>query len=77
MSARMHRASSPSCRDAANAVVRLAVAVERDVEIEINFGILPERAPDRFRDVRFDDGVRRDDDAAHAVAAHEEIDDVV
>jgi hypothetical protein len=50
----------PVAGDAAYAVVCRAIAVERDVEIEVYAGVVAERTRDRRRDVRLDDGVRRD-----------------
>src|SRR5204862_5472056 len=65
--------AAPVAGHAAHAVVRLAVAVERDVEVEVKLGVGGERAVNYLEGARFQQPVGRDDDAADAVVLDEEL----
>ena len=66
----------PIARHAADAIVRLAVAVERDVQIEIELRIVSEGAIHDVVNTRFNESIGGNDDAIDAVVCNKEIDDV-
>src|SRR5207237_1204084 len=66
----------PVAGHAAYAIMRRAITVERDVEVEIDLRIATQGSLDDLIDVSFDQRIRRDDDAADAVVLDKEINDL-
>src|ERR1043165_9445952 len=68
--------AAPVAGHAAHAVVRLAVAVERDVKIKGKLGVRAKRAFDDLEGAAFQKSIGGDDEAPDAVVLDEETDDL-
>src|SRR6185369_2838346 len=66
----------PVAGNAADAIVRLAITVECDIQVEIYCRVVTESAIDDVVHARFDESIRGNNDAIDAVVRNEEIDDV-
>src|SRR6266699_2948575 len=65
----------PVTRDTANAIMCLAMSVQRDVQIQIEVWMRTQRAIHNVVDSRLYQTIRRNDQAAHSVVLYEQIND--
>ena len=61
---------------AANTIMRLALAVERDIQIQVERTMWTEGVVDNFIDPRLHESVGRNDEAPHSIIANKTIDDL-